>query len=68
MASRFSRRVPAEVNQAIARANAEADQYIAEYNIWMHHVLDEQGRRLFPAGMRLLAHWNLRDQIRADYE
>jgi hypothetical protein len=68
LASRFARRVPAAVNQAIARANAEADQYIAEYNIWMHHVLDEQGRRLFPAGMRLLSHWNLRDQIRADYE
>jgi hypothetical protein len=68
MASRFSRRLPAEVNQAIARVNAEADQYIAEYNIWMHHVLDEQGRRLFPAGMRLLSHWNLRDQIRADFD
>jgi hypothetical protein len=67
LAQRFARRVPAEVNQAIARASAEADQYIAEYNIWMHHVLGEQGQRLFPQGMRLLSHWNLRDQIRADY-
>ena len=25
------------------------------------------GRRLFPAKMRLLSHWNLRDQIKADY-
>jgi hypothetical protein len=33
----------------------------------MHHVLGENGQRLFPAGMRLLAHWNLRDQIKADY-
>lgn len=67
LAQRFSRRVPAEVNLAIAEAGSRAEQYIAEYNIWMHHVLDPQNRRLFPAGMRLLSHWNLRDQIRADY-
>jgi hypothetical protein len=67
LAQRFSKRIPAEVNQAIAQASSEADRYIAEYNIWMHHLLDEKGRRLFPAGLRLLSHWNLRDQIKADY-
>jgi hypothetical protein len=67
LAQRFSRRVPAAVNLAIAQAGSQAEQYIAQYNIWMRHVLDENGRRLFPAGMRLLAHWNLRDQIKADY-
>jgi hypothetical protein len=67
LAQRFGRRVPAAVNQAIARAGAVSEQYIAEYNIWMHHLLDQQGRRLFPPKMRLLSHWNLRDQIRADY-
>jgi hypothetical protein len=67
LADRFARRVPAEVNLQIAKASAEADQYIAEYNVWMHHVLDEKGQRLFPAKMRLLSHWNLRDQIKADY-
>ncbi len=68
LAQRFGKRIPASVNLEIARAAAEADQYIAEYNIWMHHVLDRQGERLFPEGMRLLAHWNLRDQIKADYQ
>jgi hypothetical protein len=67
LAARFSRRAPAEVNLAIAQAGAKAEQYIAQYNIWMHHVLDENGKRLFPPKMRLLAHWNLRDQIKADY-
>ena len=67
LAQRFSSRVPAEVNQAIAAADARADQYIADYNIWMHHLLDDQGQRLFPARMKLLSHWNLRDQIKADY-
>ncbi|MGD8869636.1 MAG: hypothetical protein PVI01_18600 [Gemmatimonadales bacterium] len=67
LAQRFSRRVPAEVNQAIAEASAVADQYIAEYNIWMHHLLDADGNRLFPPKMRLLSHWNLRDEIKAQY-
>ncbi len=67
LASRFSKRIPAEVNQAIAEASGEADQYIAEYNIYMHHVLNEKGERLFPPKLRLLSHWNLRDEIKANY-
>jgi hypothetical protein len=67
LAQRFSKRVPAEVNQAIAEASAVADQYIAEYNIWMYHLVDDKGERLFPAKMRLLSHWNLRDEIKAQY-
>ena len=67
LAGRFSKRIPAEVNLAISVAAAEAGQYIAEYNIWMHHLLDEKGNRLFPPNLRLLSHWNLRDEIKADY-
>ena len=67
LAQRFSKRIPAEVNLAIAQAGAEADQYVASYNIWMGHLLDDKGQRLFPSNMRLLSHWNLRDEIKADY-
>jgi hypothetical protein len=67
LALRFGTRVPAEVSQALSRANAQANQYIADYNIYMHHLVDGDGRRLFPKGLRLLSHWNLRDEIRADY-
>ena len=67
LAQRFSKRIPAEVNLANAKSNAEAAQYVATYNIWMHHLVDDGGRRLFPPKMRLLEHWNLRDEIKADY-
>ena len=67
LAERFLRRVPSEVNLAIGEASARGEQYIAGYNVWMHHLVDDSGRRLFPAGMRLLSHWNLRDQLKADY-
>ncbi len=67
LAERFSKRIPADVNLGIAQAEAEAGQYISEYNIWMHHLLDNQSHRLFPPKMRLLSHWNLRDEIKGDY-
>jgi len=67
LAQRFAKRIPADVTLAIARAAAESDNYIAGYNIWMHHLVDDKGQRLFPPKMRLLSHWNLRDEIKADY-
>jgi hypothetical protein len=67
LAERFSKRVPADVSLALAKASARAGQYIAEYNIWMHHLLNDDGKRLFPPGMKLLSHWNLRDEIKAQY-
>src|SRR6266404_2313659 len=64
---RFAVRPSGAALQAVAKATAEAEAYIAGYNVWMHHVLAPDGRRLFPKGVRLLTHWNLRDQIKADY-
>lgn len=67
LAETFSKRLPADVSLAIAQAAAEAEVYISQYNIWMYHLVDGQGQRLFPPKLRLLSHWNLRDEIKADY-
>ncbi len=67
LARRFETRVPADVAQGIAKAYADAELYIAEYNVWMHHVVDAKGTRLWPKGLKLLSHWNLRDEIKANY-
>jgi hypothetical protein len=67
LAQRFDKRIPADVNLAIAQSGAASAQYISQYNIWMYHLLDPHGQRLFPPKMRLLSHWNLRDEIKADY-
>jgi len=67
LAQRFGKRIPSSVNQAFAEAAARAAQYVAGYNIWMHHLVDAGGRRLFPPKLRLLEHWNLRDEIKASY-
>jgi hypothetical protein len=67
LTSRFARRVPADVVQEQAAAQTAASLYIDSYNIWMHHLLDEKGQRLFPKGKRLITHWNLRDELKAAY-
>jgi hypothetical protein len=67
LVSRFNARIPAEISQEISRISSESAQYIANYNIWMHHLLDNSGNRLFPPKMRLLSHWNLRDELKAHY-
>lgn len=67
LTGRFSRRVPGDVFQLQTKAASEGDLYIAEYNIWMHHLLNEKGERIFPKGLRLISHWNLRDELKANY-
>ncbi|NLH61554.1 MAG: hypothetical protein GX452_09120 [Ignavibacteriales bacterium] len=68
LAERFSKRIPADILQKVSVAGALSDQYIAEYNIFMYNLLNEKNERLFPKGMRLLSHWNLRDEIKANYQ
>jgi hypothetical protein len=67
LARRFALRPSGEAVQARSKAYADAQAYIAGYNLWMHHLLAPGGKRIFPAGVRLISHWNLRDQIKADY-
>ncbi len=54
LAQRFARRIPAEVSQAMAAARAAAAQYVSTYDVEVD-------------GKQLLAHWNLRDEIKAQY-
>lgn len=67
LALRFARRVPAEVQQRVSESVVAGERYIGSYNLFMHHLLDEKGHRLWPKGLRLISHWNLRDEIRAGY-
>lgn len=63
----FVSRVPAELNQKLSAAAGNADMYIADYNICMGHLRTEEEKQLFPDDMILLSHWNLRDELKADY-
>ena len=63
----FVSRVPAELNQDLTTATGNAEMYIAEYNIHMGKLRTDDNRQIFPDGMILLSHWNLRDELKANY-
>ncbi len=63
----FSSRVPSELVQKASKISAEGEAYIADYNIYMGHILADDNAKLFPENMVLLSHWNLRDEIKANY-
>lgn len=67
LTDRFQERIPAAVQQEISAASSAADSYINGYNVHMHHLLTEDGDRLFPEGLRLITHWGLRDELKARY-
>lgn len=63
----FTERIPATALQEASNAESDADIYISAYNIYMGHLLNKKGELLFPKDMILLSHWNLRDEIKANY-
>jgi hypothetical protein len=65
LAGRFARRVPARCARRARRPAPRPTSYMSQYNVWTHHVVDGTGERLFPAGLRLISHWNLRDELKA---
>lgn len=67
LAEVYSSRVPAEVSQELAKVYVQADDYIANYNIVMHNLVNDKNERLFPEGLKLITHWGLRDELKSHY-
>jgi hypothetical protein len=60
-------RLPAEVNQVISAKMAAAGRYISDYNIFMGSLVGPDMKTLFPADMKLISHWGIRDELKARY-
>mgnify|MGYP006291979171 CR=1 FL=1 len=67
LADEFLIRLPSSVAQERSRIYVQADNYIANYNIHMHSLIDSNQQRLFPEGLKLITHWGLRDELKAQY-
>jgi hypothetical protein len=63
----FIARVPASITQKAADATTASDNYISNYNIYMGNLIDDKGKTHFPKDMKLISHWNLRDELKANY-
>lgn len=48
-------------------AYADAEEYISEYNIYSSALVGLDGQPIFDEHKKLLSHWGLRDEIRAQY-
>ncbi|HDQ00591.1 MAG TPA: hypothetical protein ENN22_15610 [bacterium] len=67
LTQRFNSRVPSPVRQKVSEAMVAADNYINNYNIYMHSLVSPDGERPFPEGLKLISHWGLRDELKALY-
>jgi hypothetical protein len=63
----FTSRISAKITQKIAEAETSADNYIANYNIYMGKLVDDNHKTLFPKDMKLITHWGLRDELKSQY-
>ncbi|MDP4208730.1 MAG: hypothetical protein Q8928_07960 [Bacteroidota bacterium] len=60
-------RIPGELYLKFGDVNTQADSYISEYNIFMGNLINNKQEHLFPADMKLISHWGLRDELKANY-
>ena len=51
----------------MSEAFSAAEAYISEYKFCMDHVVTGNGERHFQKGLKLISHWDLRDEIRGLY-
>ncbi len=68
MGDMFTSRIPADLLQKFSVVMANADNYISNYNIYMGNLLDDNGKTSFPADLKLISHWNLRDELKSHYD
>jgi len=63
----FTTRIPAALNQKFSQIISEADYYISNYNIYVGNLVDDKMQTHFPKDLKLISHWNLRDEIKSQY-
>jgi hypothetical protein len=63
----FASRTPGKLQQEMEEIATRAELYVSNYNIYMHNIVDENGKRYFPEDMRLISHWGLRDELKSNY-
>lgn len=67
MGDMFTSRVPSVLKRSFVEVETNTEAYIADYNIFVGQLTNAQGEKLFPTDMKLLSHWNLRDEIKSNY-
>lgn len=67
LAEKFSLDVDPTLYANGSKAQTDADNYIANYYIYVGNLISKKGGKLFPSDLKLISHWNLRDEIKSNY-
>ncbi|MCB0215816.1 MAG: hypothetical protein KDH92_04215 [Chloroflexi bacterium] len=67
VAQHFGPRVPAEVGQRARRLQHRAGSFVDGFHVPVGSMVDAAGKRWFEPGRKLVAHWLIREQIKAGY-
>ncbi len=63
----FGPRVPAEVNDRARKLEHDADMFVSEFHVPVGCMVDTEGRTWFEKDRKLIAHWLIREEIKAGY-
>lgn len=67
IARRFGARMPQTARRQVREILHEAEHYVARMHIPVGSILGESGKSLFPEQLRLLVHWQVREEIKGCY-
>lgn len=63
----FGPRIPAEVNDRARELEHEADMFVSEFHVPVGCMVDANGKAWFEKDRKLIAHWLIREEIKAGY-
>ena len=67
LAQTFGPRIPSALSERARRIGHEASVFVAGFHIPVDALVDASGKRWLPQGRKLLAHWLVREEVKANY-
>ncbi len=67
VAKHFGPRVPAEVERRTRELHHRAGRFVDGFHVPVGSMVDADGKRWFEPGRKLVAHWLIREQLKAGY-
>ena len=67
IANSFGPRIPKEVNDLARELHHRASEFVSHFHVPVGTMVDADGKRWFEADRKLLAHWLIREEMKAGY-
>ena len=67
VAQNFGPRIPAELADRARKTSFESGKFVSHFHVPVGGMVDANGKRWFEADRKLIAHWLVREEIKAGY-